>query len=156
MNLQNAVSQIQNMKNLFRAFEALEEVLSLAASAEQVARERGAEAQKLAELIGERRGELEKLDHMLMAARDAMQGERRQHEADMIAAEAHASKLRAQRLGAFESNFAKAMSLATEERGRLEAAKEELRAEIESLEKDRSRLHGIVSELRAKLTSAGV
>ena len=152
--LKQAVAHLESFLNAFRAAGRLEDVLRLALSAEQLVAERKNEAAALQKQIDG----LKETLHALKAGSEHLSNE-------VSAARAAMEAQKEQRLVEIEREIAerreKLLRDHADEAARLEAQRDGIAAERDKLYKDaraleaeRSRLHGITSELRAKL--AGV
>ena len=146
MDLKSAIAKVEGMKNLFRAFESVEEVLRLASQADQYAKERKAESDALSKEVESKRAHLDNLNKLIEDARESGENERRSRELAMLEAEKAASEMRAQRLQEFERNFANAMTKA-------QAMTDSLDAEIRVKAEEKTRLESALSTLRDQLQS---
>lgn len=144
MDLNTAIARLEGMRGLYRAFEDVEEVLRLAASAENLVKERTAEAAKLAAQIEDLKKDLAGLVDKAEAARGQMDAERRARDVEAAEAEKAASQMRAARAQEFEANLAKAVELAS-------AAKQRLNDEIRALTADKAALEPVVASLKDEL-----
>lgn len=144
MELKAAIAAVEGMKNLFRSFERVEEVLRLAAQAEQLVKERGEQAAKLTEEIDDRKADLEGLYAEARKAHEIMANERRAHEAALADAEVKSTEQRAARLAEFTENFEKAMKLANEQKSRLDT-------EVRMLADEKEILSEAVTSLKSEL-----
>lgn len=144
MDLNTAIARLEGMRGLYRAFEDVEEVLRLATGAENLVKERTAEAAKLAAQIEDLKKDLAGLVDKAEAARGQMDAERRARDVEAAEAEKAASQMRTSRAQEFEVNLAKAVELAS-------AAKQRLNDEIRALTADKAALEPVVASLKDEL-----
>lgn len=154
MDLKAAIAKVEGMKNLYRAFEDVEGVLRLAAQAENLAKERQAEADRLGKENESLRAHRDNL--LKLIANDEAEREQARHkgEADMLAVEQRVSEIRAQRLAEFETQFSRALAVANEHEKKLEAEIRDLAERKGTLEAEVTTLSDELNRLKSRI--AGV